>query len=422
MSRDRRKGRRRNARAFRPEIEGQRLEPRLVLSGAKTPFAISQYLLTHPKIGNAFAFNHPQHLTRHAHRYGGDVFDQGFVDVQTARGGQSVNVATPDGSRFKISLQYAENLIPPALGTETGGGVNVLPTGSTSLATGTQAFTQPRGTVRAYAMPGGKVGIIVDGSTMDMELAIDPLPFHQRKSYAHSFAYGEQGRSHVLNIGALTVTSGQIQAILGFHSADLSGPLSIGGTANVDRIAFDALQPGAVIGVGGTLNTLDIANNAALTSGPGISIGKDVNLLNVGGDLTLSNGTSLRIGRFAGVTPQPPKGTGTGSNILSLNQSQIGTGTAQLTPSISAYIQGNLFVGPGSMLSISSGIANSSILGTSTGSPTPFLVNGSLNLSTSIASQLKIPNLALFNAIVPGANFVARNGIIVNGVTVLPPA
>ena len=41
-------------------------------------------------------------------------------------------------------------------------------------------------------------------------------------------------------------------------------------------------------------------------------------------------------GRFAGVVPQPPKGTDTGANILALNQAQIGTGTSSTTPSVSA--------------------------------------------------------------------------------------
>src|SRR5205823_5700624 len=118
----------------------------------------------------------------------------------------------------------------------------------------------------AYAMPGGKVGLIVDGSTSRMQLVIDPLPFAQRRGYAHSFAYTEGHRSHILNIGSLQVTSGALAGVLGFHSADLSGPLSIGGTGPVDRIAFDALLPGAAIGVGGTVNTLDIAHDATLTA------------------------------------------------------------------------------------------------------------------------------------------------------------
>ena len=45
------------------------------------------------------------------------------------------------------------------------------------------------GTVRAYPMPNGTVGLIVDGSTSQTELDISPGPFPQRKGYAHSFSY-----------------------------------------------------------------------------------------------------------------------------------------------------------------------------------------------------------------------------------------
>src|SRR5262249_26864122 len=158
----------------------------------------------------------------------------------------------------------------------------------------------------------------------------------------------------------INVTSGQIGAIIGFKDADLSGPLTVGGTATVDRIALDAVLPGAAIGVGGTLNTLDVYKGINLTSGPGITIGRHLNLRNVGEDVTLANGASIKVGRFLGLVPQPPKGTATGSNFLSLNQSQIGTGTAQLTPSVSANIQGNVTIGTGSVLFSGSGIANSS--------------------------------------------------------------
>src|SRR5262249_49366982 len=159
-----------------------------------------------------------------------------------------------------------------------------------------------------------------------------------RKGYAHSFAYGQTGRGHILDIGSLNVTSGRLNAILAFHTADLSGPLILGGGGGVNRIALNSLQPGAGIKVGGTPGTPDVANGANLSSGTGISVAGDLNLLNVGQDLVLSNGASLRVGRFLGLTPQPPKGTSTGSNILSINQSLIGTGTSTIVPSVSTYI------------------------------------------------------------------------------------
>ena len=46
----------------------------------------------------------------------------------------------------------------------------------------------------------------------------------QKKGFAHSFAYGESNRGHVLNVGQITINSGQIGGILGFQTAALSGP------------------------------------------------------------------------------------------------------------------------------------------------------------------------------------------------------
>ena len=81
-------------------------------------------------------------------------------------------------------------------------------------------YPQPIGTVRAYAMSGGRVGIIVDGSTQNTELTINPLGQQQRKGFAKSFAYGAANRGHILNIGQITVNTGQIADIEGFQDAD----------------------------------------------------------------------------------------------------------------------------------------------------------------------------------------------------------
>ena len=169
-------------------------------------------------------------------------------------------------------------------------------------------------------MPNGEVGIIVDGSNDNTELTINPLPTPIRKGYAHSYAYGQSGVTHILNIGQITVNSGSIAAIEGFHTANLVGPLVVNGTATVDRIAFNSIGPGASITTGGSLNTLDVLQGITLNTGTSISIGRDLNLLNVGGNINLSNGSQILIDRNLGAVLQPPKGTGTGSNVLSLNQ------------------------------------------------------------------------------------------------------
>ena len=122
MSRDRTKGRRAISRAFRPTLDDRRLEPRLVLSTTGN-LALSQYLLTHPQVGFAYKYNTPRFVQgisalpfEFSHK-----FQHPIANVQTARGGSSVNIATPDGSRFRLSLVLADNQYDGGLSAETAG-------------------------------------------------------------------------------------------------------------------------------------------------------------------------------------------------------------------------------------------------------------------------------------------------------------
>jgi|GEM_PF-976837 len=426
------KSRRHDRRAFRPSVGGTSvgLEPRLLMTTG------GPFFLRNPSPRVALRFMNPP-LFSPAAPQTSTQFPRGTgVNTQTAHGGQSVIVATKDG-HFKISLTQ---FIPTA-------GQGISTSGTSGNIPGTQtpiqgqipgsAAVQPIGTVRAYAMGGGKVGIVVDASTTQTELDISPMPFPQQKGFAHSFAFGQSTQSHVLDVGQITVNSGSISAILGYHTADLSGPLTVSGDAPVDRIAFNALEPGATIKTGGDLNTLDVLTGANLSgAGTGINIGRDLNLINVGNDLSLSNGANFTVGRFLGTTPQPAKGTATGSNLLAQNQALIGTGTSTTTPSLAGFIQGNLTIGNGSVFFAGGGIANSSF---TTGGSQPttsiFLVNGTTTVSSAAQNQQIIfpffnPGVtiggpgAIFNA--SPANFVSQNGFnpmvaVANPVITIPP-
>ncbi len=276
---------------------------------------VAHGLLKHTKPRAAYNVNQPPLLAGDAPHFNrGRGFKKiDAVGIQTARGGQNVEVTATDGSHYMITLDYSSN----TLATNNAEGANGQNGAATSTESAQQvsqqsaSYPQPIGTVRAYPMSGGRVGIIVDGSTQNTELAINPLGIPQKKGFAHSFAYGESNRGHVLNVGQITINSGQIGAILGFQDASLSGPLVSEGTSAIDRIAFANILPGASITTGGDVNTLDVLNSASLSgAGTGIFIGRDLNLLNVGGALTLSGELSSRSAETSAWSTSRPRERG----------------------------------------------------------------------------------------------------------------
>ena len=406
MSKSRTKGRRPESRAFRPLLDG-RLEDRMLLSSAaartQRDLAISHFLLTHPAPKNAYSLHKPPQLARLSPPIQGKVRRRsGVVATETARGGQNVEI-NAGGSHYMVSLAYTFNTLATNSTesvTGTGGASTTTASAQQSVSSANSTFPQPIGTVRAYAMSNHRVGIIVDGSTPNTELTINPLGQQQRKGYAHSFAYGAANLGHILNIGQLTVSSGQIGDIEGFQTAVLSGPLVVSGTTQIDRIALDAILPGGSITTGGDVNTLDVYNGITLT-GTNINIGRDLNLFNVGGNISLSNGSQFNIARNLGLVSQPPKGTGTGTNILSLNFVTVSNSIVNVSiPAVGAYIQGSVIVNPGSLFNIGGNIFNtfyvegSTTAGFTPGSNpgTPTTTNPTLIPSLGTLSRLTVEN------------------------------
>ncbi|AMV36465.1 hypothetical protein [Planctomyces sp. SH-PL62] len=346
---------------FRPTAGADaRLEERIVMSNAPVTLheylTISQRLLANPSPRLARVVGFPA-FTKNApgvHENPRTIYAPA---IQTIRGGQAVNVVTTDGSRFRIQLGYVSNTQQTSA-NEGAAGAYAVGSGQTALSIAQPTETpQPQGTVRVYPRPDGSVGIIVDGSTSNTELTINPLPRSIRKGYAHSFAYGQAEQTRVLDVSSITVNSGSIASILGYHTANLTGPVTVSGSGAIDRIAFRSIGPGGAITTGGDVDTLDILAGATL-SGGSISIGRDLNLLNVGGDLVLANGSNLFINRDLGLVPQPPKGTATGSNVLTLNVPLVGTQTTQQFPPVSGLIKGDVVINPGSQFAIGRGIDN----------------------------------------------------------------
>ena len=254
MSHDRTGRSRANARAFRPSLDGYRLEPRQLLSTTVAALPKNQFLLTHPQPGFAKTLNDPVQLTQHTPPFGGPVYNHGVADVETARGGASAIVAAPDGSRFRISLALADNQYDGGLSAETGSsGTNVVPSN----------VTQPIGTIRVYA-DARRAG-------RHHRRRLDPVPAAHDRPAPGRPAQGLRPQLRLRRRPAAPTSSTSARsrstAARSRRSSGSTRPtsparLTIGGTGTVDRIAFNSLLPGAAIGVGGTLNTLDIANAA----------------------------------------------------------------------------------------------------------------------------------------------------------------
>ncbi len=349
-------------RAFRPTVDA-RLEDRVVLSNVslRQYLLLSHRLLNNPSPRPARVAGFPA-FTKNAPGISQNPRVIHAAAIQTIRGGQAVNVAAVDGTHYRIQLAYISNTAQ-ASAAEGAAGLYAQGSGTTALGTSQPTETpQPQGTVRVYPRADGSVGIIVDGSTANTELTINPLPQPIRKGYAHSFAYGQANKNNALQVSSVTINSGNIGAIEGFHTADLTGPLVASGSQAIDRIAFRSLKPGASITTGGDVNTLDVLQGITL-SGTNVSIGRDLNLLNVGRDITLSNGANFLVGRDLGLVAQAPKGTGTGSNVLSLNATVVGTTTPNQFPAVGAYILGNVVINPGSELSITRAIDQQMYIG-----------------------------------------------------------
>ncbi len=249
-------GRRSDRRAFRPSLEGDRLESRALMTRLA---------------GNG-------------------------VSTQTAFGGLASVVTDPQGEQFYVSVVNG-------------------------------------GTVRASPAPGGRVSLVVDGSNSQSMLEINQIqPQHSSKSGAHSFRGQLSQQTGILKIASIAVTSGSIGAIEGYHDANLYGPIVVAGANPVNRIAFNAIEPGASIGVGGDLNTLDVLSDARFSGSTGLFVGRDLHWFETGGDLSFQNGANFNVIRNLGSVFQPAKGSGNAGQGL--------------------FVGGSLTVGPNDAFSI----------------------------------------------------------------------
>ncbi|HWE38373.1 MAG TPA: hypothetical protein VG406_17510 [Isosphaeraceae bacterium] len=194
-------------------------------------------------------------------------------------------------------------------------------------------FTSDGGpTMQARPAPNGQVDLYIYGATPNTTLEVDPLPHNgvqispqgiqngtpqfgltYTRMFLRNFPQGTKNHDGLLHIRNIIVPNGTLGSILAYRTASLSGSLILPGTTPVDRIALEAVNPGATIATGGDINTLDIFDNLSLSgAGTGLSVGRDLNWMSVGGNVTATDGANFLVGRDVGLVAQPAKGTDTG--------------------------------------------------------------------------------------------------------------
>ncbi len=249
--------------------------------------------------------------------YFGYLYPAGHI--QTAFNGQAVLITTQTGQSFYIQVQNG-------------------------------------GVVKAYAMPGGKFGLKLIGTNNQSVVTINPLVDSEIKNSAHTFNTRQTTYDGLINIGSISVANGMIDDIEGYKTAVLSGPLIATGTNPIDRLAFDAIAPGANIITGGDVNTLDVATTVTLSgANTGIFVGRNLNFFSTFGDVSIGNGANFIVGNDIGLNAQPAKGTGPSS--IPSNATTLASTNVNTFFSYQAFsIQGNVSIAPGSTMTFGGAI------------------------------------------------------------------
>ena len=271
------------------------------------------------------------------------------IRSQTAAGGQAVVITNTVGQQFFVSVT--------------------------------------QGTIQGYPASDGRVSFVLKGTTSSTLMEINQIiPMHSPTKGAHTFNANLGASTSVLNIDSIDVTSGYINSIEGYHTATLSGPITVNGTSPVNRIALLSILPGGSITVGGDLDTLDVVNNADFTTTPGLTVGRNLNWFEAGGNVSFTNGADMIVTNGLGQQLQAAKGSGFGGQGM--------------------YVGGNLTIGAGSVVSV----------GTNNAGPLGVLVLGNasdLDLFTFAGIPVTLVN--------PENPFLAAQTLTAEGVDAISP-
>jgi hypothetical protein len=247
-----------------------------------------------------------------------------------------------------------------------------------------------QGTIQAYPASGGRVSLVANGTTSNTLLEINQIiPTHSSTKGAHTFNSALGGGNGILNIAAINISSGYINSIEGYHTAVLSGPLTVSGTAAVNRIALQSIYAGGSIAVGGDLDTLDILNSADFADSAGLYVGRDLNWFEAGENVSFTDGANMYVVRGTGQVFQAAKGSGNGGQGIS--------------------ISGNLTIGEGDFILIGDNVGpyGVAIAGSLTGASRFFIdnvpVTTSLPVTDVVTGDADSPTSALYIGL--GASF-----------------
>jgi hypothetical protein len=217
------------------------------------------------------------------------------IRAQTAAGGAAVVITSTTGQQFYVSVT--------------------------------------QGTLRATPASGGRVNLVARGTTSSTYLEINQIIVGHGPNSAHTFNPTPGNATGILNVASIDIVSGFINSIEGYRDAVLSGPITVAGTSAVSRIAFTAINEGGSIDVGGSLETLDVLNNATLSTPTGISVGLDLDWVEIGENLTVETGSQITVGRDTGAVAQVAKGSGNAGEGIFVNGNVAlqGTGKFNIT-------------------------------------------------------------------------------------------
>lgn len=308
----RKQARRTERRCFRPVMDGQ-LEPRLLLSTVKA--TLTQPL---PIIQAQSLRTNREPLARPRIQLQARGLGEGQAIKAQALRPQAVNHAKP------VFIHSPKILV------ERGGkGVRILD--GRGGAFNVLIETGP-GTITAKTLRDGRFELTVFGTNSNSEVVINPLrplpDFGTAHTFQPEFGIGRE----ILEVAKIDVKTGQVGSILGYRTANLSGPIILNNDAPVERIALNRLLPGALIQTRGDLNTLNIFTDATLSgAGTGLNIGRDLNWFFVDGDLTINDGAVVSVSRDIGLEAQAEKGSDPGGQGAQINGNlEIGPGSAFL--------------------------------------------------------------------------------------------